>query len=373
MKLLRIYVLLFFVGLGLSCAKKKYPESVVLNHAIYYTSFNVNGVQNVFQAGVNNYYIYSDIVQDSNLVYNFMATFRKVDCQTCPLALSIQINDYKTSALNAPVTTDSSLMIKPYVYLPQNASPGYSVNFTSSYTRNDPGATYFWSFGDGQTSNVKDPVHNYNTAGTYQVCLSIKGSNFCASSMCTKIRVSSSGFNTSISTFNFTGNTMTFSHSTIGGFAPYNFLWNFGDGQTSIAQNPSHNYLIQGAYPVSLRIIDSHGDTAIANYNAVTKTDLSSCAANIGASVISLLPGSQFEHSKIKISFTDENGVVFQSNAIAQPSGSVFEILSVEPGDRNEKGELTKKLHVKFNCKLGNGSKIKTIDGGDAVICVAYK
>ena len=37
--------------------------------------------------------------------------------------------------------------------------------------------------------------------------------------------------------------------------ATYTFLWNFGDGNTSVAQNPIHTYLSPGTYIVSLQII----------------------------------------------------------------------------------------------------------------------
>jgi PKD repeat protein len=373
MNLFRLYTLLFFVGLGLSCAKKKYPESVVLNDAVYYTTFNVNGSPNALKAGVDGYYMYSSVEQDSSQIYNFIANLRKTDCQNCPLAVRIQINDYTISDLNEPAAIDLSLQAKAYSYLSQNAGPGYSVNFSSSYNRADPGATYNWSFGDGQVSNAKDPIHTYTAGGTYQVCLSIKGSNSCMSSVCQKVRVASNGFNTTIAGSALAGNSISYSHITKGGFGPYDYFWNFGDGQTSIAQNPSHTYNIQGAYAVTLRIVDARGDTAMAYYNAVTKTDLSSCAANIGSPGISQMSDYQYSLSKIKLSYTDQNGVVFQSNSTTQPMSSLFEIISIEPGDRNEKGELTRKLHVRFNCRVANGSQVKTIDNGDAVICVAYK
>jgi len=33
---------------------------------------------------------------------------------------------------------------------------------------------YTWSFGDGQGSNQRHPTHYYNTAGTFQLCLTIQ-------------------------------------------------------------------------------------------------------------------------------------------------------------------------------------------------------
>lgn len=47
-------------------------------------------------------------------------------------------------------------------------SPGTTVKF-SNCTVN--GTTYQWSFGDGQSSTVKEPEHAYATTGTYTVTL----------------------------------------------------------------------------------------------------------------------------------------------------------------------------------------------------------
>ena len=44
---------------------------------------------------------------------------------------------------------------------------------------NTNNATYSWTFGDGNTSNVASPVHYYATAGTYTVCLT--ANNACGS------------------------------------------------------------------------------------------------------------------------------------------------------------------------------------------------
>jgi len=53
-----------------------------------------------------------------------------------------------------------------------------------------------------------------------------------------------------------------FSCTPSGGVAPYTFLWNFGDGSTSTAQNPTHNYRLPGNYTVSVTVPDSLGATA---------------------------------------------------------------------------------------------------------------
>jgi len=49
-----------------------------------------------------------------------------------------------------------------------------------------------------------------------------------------------------------------------GGFSPYSYQWEFGDGETSIEASPKHAYKADGIYTVSLTVTDDHGnaDTA---------------------------------------------------------------------------------------------------------------
>ncbi len=51
----------------------------------------------------------------------------------------------------------------------------YFQNLTSSNTS----ANYFWDFGDGNTSSLSDPTHNYNGFGAYNVTLIAQDNNSC--------------------------------------------------------------------------------------------------------------------------------------------------------------------------------------------------
>jgi hypothetical protein len=50
-----------------------------------------------------------------------------------------------------------------------------------------------------------------------------------------------------------------FSAEINGGFEPYNFLWDFGDGNTSIERSPLHAYKNSGTYSVSVTVTDDKG------------------------------------------------------------------------------------------------------------------
>jgi PKD repeat protein len=46
-----------------------------------------------------------------------------------------------------------------------------------------------------------------------------------------------------------------------GGFAPYSYEWDFGDGNTSNSVSPVHTYKLSGNYDVTLKVTDDRGNT----------------------------------------------------------------------------------------------------------------
>jgi PKD repeat protein len=57
------------------------------------------------------------------------------------------------------------------------------------------------------------------------------------------------------------GDKIYFNSNISGGFGPYTYEWDFGDGQTSTDGNPVHSYKSDGTYTVSLKVTDDHGST----------------------------------------------------------------------------------------------------------------
>jgi len=57
------------------------------------------------------------------------------------------------------------------------------------------------------------------------------------------------------------GVSVDFSGSVSGGSPPYNWSWDFDDGNTSYEQNPTHTYGEAGRYSVTLIVTDDYGAT----------------------------------------------------------------------------------------------------------------
>lgn len=161
-----------------------------------------------------------------------------------------------------------------------HSSTGLTTTFTNTSTGLSSVAYYLWRFGDGNTSNLQNPVHTYATAGTYYPVFIVYDSLCSDSAYSTSVSVSGSGSGCPI-TASFTpsssGLTTSFVNTSTGATPGANYLWYFGDGNTSTLQNPVHTYATAGTYFVDFRIFDSSlmcQDTALMT---ITLTSSSGC------------------------------------------------------------------------------------------------
>ena len=149
---------------------------------------------------------------------------------------------------------------------PRNGTAPLAVVF-SDQSSNNP-INWQWDFGDGGTSTEQNPSHTYNDEGTYTVILT--ASNEFGSDTKTETDYIATG----------TAPTASFTASPTNGIAPLavvfsdqssndpiDWQWDFGDGDTSTEQNPSHTYSDEGTYTVTLTASNVFGS------NAKTETD----------------------------------------------------------------------------------------------------
>jgi gliding motility-associated-like protein len=120
--------------------------------------------------------------------------------------------------------------------------------------------SFVWDFGDNTprvTAGTNSVFHNYSAPGTFKVKLILVDTNYCNApdSISIDVRVAAlvvAQFETPP-----TGcipYTAIFNNTSLGG---QQFRWDFGDGATSNAINPTHVYTVPGAYNVVLIAVDS--------------------------------------------------------------------------------------------------------------------
>lgn len=137
--------------------------------------------------------------------------------------------------------------------------------FPVSFTNISTGSilTYLWNFGNYATSNAVNPTITYgNATRLYDVTLTAISPEGCDSSVTKPNYVSVHGQPLAGFTFNPTNpdelfNVVNFHNLSVLG---ENFLWDFGDGETSTAWAPSHQYPADtGTYTVTLYVTTSYG------------------------------------------------------------------------------------------------------------------
>ncbi len=202
---------------------------------------------------------------------------------------------YVSNTLAAPVTSFSAS--------PTSGSMPLTVSFTDQST--ELPIAWRWTFGDGNTSTEKNPVHTYNKSGRYTVTLTASNAN--GSDVLTKssnIVVSSvlAAPVTSFSASSTSGKaplTVDFIDQSTG--LPTSWKWTFGDGNNSTEKNPVHKYNKSGLYSVTLTASNANGS------NALTKKSYIAVSGILNTPATSFSASSTSGKVPLNVSFTDQS------------------------------------------------------------------
>ena len=136
-----------------------------------------------------------------------------------------------------------------------------SIQLQNLTTINSGNISYDWNFGDGVTTQVKEPTKSYTSFGNYIILLKAESDFACFDTLSKVIQISD------IPTVSFTVNdtcaasTVTFDNTTVvSGGAGLTFEWKFGDGTTSTDSIPVKTYANEGTYTVWLFATSSAGN-----------------------------------------------------------------------------------------------------------------
>lgn len=135
-------------------------------------------------------------------------------------------------------------------------------------------ASWAWDFGDGQVSTSQSPAHDFLGSGSYKVTLTVTDGDANTGSKQKTVTVVSPGSNVA-PTVNFDVVCAALrcdftdrSDDSDGSIAER--TWEFGDGITSLDENPTHVYASAGTRTVTLTVRDDAGATKSTSKQAVT-------------------------------------------------------------------------------------------------------
>jgi hypothetical protein len=159
-----------------------------------------------------------------------------------------------------PEASSNEVSIKPSI---TEGCPGTSVEFEVTNLP-APGTRMLWNFGDGSFSTDPTPKHAYNKAGRYEVTLSMSSAtggtifNKPVSDVIVIHERPEAAFNPMVQEYLDRVPSVHFENKSLKGTT---YFWDFGDGQTSSLQVPTHVYKKHGDYAVSLVATNAIGCT----------------------------------------------------------------------------------------------------------------
>ncbi len=195
----------------------------------------------------------------NNWLWTFPGGIPSTSTDRNPIVTYNSIGTYDVTLVVSNSAGTDSEMFSDYIEIDDKPTCVWSevvdlrhVDFTDNSERAD---SWFWKFGDGNTSTERNPSHDYLKDGTYNVCL--KTTNSCGSKeVCKRIDV-------------YTPVTADFEIDNQDGCAPYyvtfrnnssdnatSFKWTFPGGtpSTSLLREPTIVYNKKGEYDVTLQV-----------------------------------------------------------------------------------------------------------------------
>lgn len=171
-----------------------------------------------------------------------LATENVVGCRSDTLTSTVMV-----AANELPITAEFQVAEDTIM------QPDSIIQFTN-LSSNYSGLVHAWDFGDGNVDTLYGPLsHSYTTPGIYEVTLTVSN-DYCSSNYSGSVIIQPAA------------PLIDFSADTLEGCAPFTvqfmslssfadqstFVWDFGDGNTSLVTNPVHTFGRGGTYTVSL-------------------------------------------------------------------------------------------------------------------------
>ncbi len=229
---------------------------------------------------------------------------------TYTVTLTVTDNSGATNTTSLNITVGETPPIASFTYSPLNPTTADTIQFTD--TSFDPDGyivSWSWNFGDGNTSSLRNPTHQYAANGTYTVTLTVTDNDGHSSSVSALITV---GEVPPIASFYWIPSIPTVIDAVQfldTSFDPDGYIvswqWDFGDGNTSNLRNPTHQYAANGTYTVTLTVTDNDGHTSSVSANITIRNISPSASFTFTPTIPTILDTVQFSDQS-----TDYDGYI---------------------------------------------------------------
>lgn len=133
---------------------------------------------------------------------------------------------------------------------------GNQFKFVNNSTNNLGSINYRWIMGDGTELTTRDITYSFKKAGVYNIKLVVSSLSICADSTAVTVTIYQNpiaSFSAAPACINLPVNIVNKTADTVG--SPLQYLWTFGNGQSSNLKNPPSQFYTQaGNYKVSLSV-----------------------------------------------------------------------------------------------------------------------
>jgi len=175
---------------------------------------------------------------------------------------TVTLNASNAYGFNISAVTDAVRVLPApsagFTFVPGEGNAPLAVQFTDTSSGNV--TAWFWDFGDGNASTDRNATHIYVNPGTFTVTLNasnVYGFNVSVIADAVQaLPAPTAGFTFAPSEGN-APLAVQFTDISSGNVTAWH--WDFGDGETSTEQNPSHTYANAGTYTVSLNASNAYG------------------------------------------------------------------------------------------------------------------
>jgi PKD repeat protein len=180
---------------------------------------------------------------------------------------------YLLFTLSTPLPLYAQTLTASFSATPDSGVGPLSVDFTDE-SFGGIITSWSWTFGDGGTDTLQNPTHTFTDTGSFSVTLTVTGPSGSDDTTRTEyIRVTEQPPVAEFSGNPTTGTNplmVTFSDSSTGTINSWK--WYFGDGDSSLIQNPTHTYNDTGTYDVSLTVKGPEGSDTETKFDYITVT-----------------------------------------------------------------------------------------------------